>query len=116
MDAEPEDAIFAAGCYIDIVPADAEAGGSFTVMDNWLRSLTGQLRRVAMRCARTDFILRRSEVHGAPGFAVTWFVEACGATSELAGLRRAEALDRALRIVMEVAPASPLSPKRGTLQ
>ena len=110
MDAEPEDTIFAAGCYIDIVPLDSEAAASFAIMENWLRNLTEQLRRVAMRCARADFVLRRSEIHGVQGFAVTWFIEACGATSELAALRRSEALARALPIVMDVAPATPRVP------
>lgn len=110
MDAEPEDTIFAAGCYIDIVPLDSEAAGSFAIMEKWLRNLTEQLRRVALHCARADFVLRRSEIHGVQGFAVTWFIEACGATWELATLRRGEALAQTLPIVMEVAPATPRFP------
>lgn len=106
MDAEPADAMFAAGCYIDIVPLDSEAGGSFATMENWLRRLTGQLRRITMRCARADFVLRRSEIRGVQGFAVTWFIEACGATPEGAVHRRTEALALALLIIMAVEPAT----------
>ena len=38
-------------------------------------------------------MLRRAEVEGASGFAVTWFVEGCGSTAQRAGQRWAEALD-----------------------
>jgi hypothetical protein len=102
MEATDDEARLAAGSYIDILALDVEARGSFEVEERWLRRLVEELRRRALRCARTDFVLRRAEVHGVPGFGVTWFVEGCGRTAELARQKWAEALAEALPTVMNV--------------
>ncbi|HEV2273415.1 MAG TPA: hypothetical protein VGR96_04580 [Acidobacteriaceae bacterium] len=103
MEAEPEEASFAAGCYIDLLPRDAKANASFALQERWIRGMAEQVRGAAMRCARADFVLRHAEVCGVPGFAVTWFMEACGATRELAACRMAQALELTLPLVMEAA-------------
>jgi hypothetical protein len=110
MDCEPQSSLlgsslgdgnFVAGCYIDILPRDAKAGASFEVQERRIRALSRRLRGGLARCARTDFVLRRAETWGLSGYGVTWFVEACASTSELAQQRREEALTRALPIVIE---------------
>jgi hypothetical protein len=101
MDAGPDEAEFGAGCYIDILPRDR---ASFAVQERWIRVLTEKLRGVELRCARIELVLRRAAVRGVAGFGVTCFVQGCGASSELAASRWAEALTRALPALMQVAP------------
>ena len=107
MDAAPEDAVFTAGCYIDVLLRD---GASFAVQERWIRALTERLRGVELRCARIELVLRRAEVRGRSGFAVTCFFQGCGATSELAAFRWAEALAHALPALLQVVPVPLRSP------
>jgi hypothetical protein len=100
MEATREEARFAAGSYIDILALDIEARGSFAIEEGWVRRLAESLRHRELRCARTDFVLRRAEIHGVPGFGVTWFVEGCGGTAELAERKWTEALTEALPVVL----------------
>jgi hypothetical protein len=102
MEATGEEARFAVGSYIDILALDLQARGSFTVEENWMRRLVEQLRHRPLRCARTDFVLRRSAIHGVDGFGVTWFAEGCGQTAELAERKWAQALAEILPVVMSV--------------
>ncbi len=99
MDAGPDEAEFGAGCYIDILPRDRR---SFAVQEQWIRVLTGKLRGVELRCVRIELVLRRAAVWGVAGSGVTCFVQGCGASSELAASRWAEALTRALPALMDV--------------
>ena len=101
MDASPEEAICSAGSYVDLVLRDDQARASFEIQEQWIRRLTGVLREIPLRCARTDLVLRGAEVEGAGGFGVTWFTEACGANAEDARQRWAEALITALPILMD---------------
>ena len=100
MEATPEEARFAAGSYIDILALDLEARGSFAIGERWVRRLAESLRPWELRSARTDFVLRRAEIHGVAGFGVTWFVEGCGRTAELAELKWAGALAGVLPAVL----------------
>jgi hypothetical protein len=45
-------------------------------------------------------VLRRAEVDSVPGFAVTWFVEGCGATAESAARAWGKAFDCALGLIV----------------
>ena len=100
MEATAEEARFAAGSYIDILALDLEARGSFAIGERWVRGLAESLRPRVLHSARTDFVLRRAEIHGVAGFGVTWFVEGCGRTAELAELKWAEALAGILPAVL----------------
>jgi hypothetical protein len=102
MEATEDEAKLAAGSYIDILALDTEARGSFAIEERWIRRLAEESRHRALRCTRTDFVLRSAEIHGVPGFGVTWFVEGCGRTPELAKRKWAEALGEVLRTVMRV--------------
>jgi hypothetical protein len=101
MDAAREEAIFTAGCYIDLLLRDSQARGSFEMQERWIRNLSKKLRNIPLRCARTDLVLRRAEIDGVPGFGVTWFVESCGANLDAAKRGWAEALGSAMVILMD---------------
>jgi hypothetical protein len=108
MDATPEEALFSAGCYLDLIPADtdisalnAPLGARFAVMEARIRSLAQRLRPLQLRCVRADFILRHAEIFGHSSFAVTWFVTACSAELAAARQRRAEALRLMLPTVFD---------------
>jgi hypothetical protein len=102
MDAEAGEIAFGAGSYIDLLPRDVSFLTNFELQERWIRAITQALRSTPARAARVEFVLRRAEVEGTSGFAVTWFVEGCGSTAERAGRRWAEALDLSLAVVMDV--------------
>jgi hypothetical protein len=102
MDAEAGDVAFGAGSYIDLLPRDVSSLAGFERQERWIRAVTEVLRSTPASAARVELVLRRAEVEGASGFAVTWFVEGCGSTAQRAGQRWAEALDLALAVVMDV--------------
>ena len=102
MDAESGDTAFGAGSYIDLLPRDVSFLAGFERQERWIRVVTEELRSTPASAARIELVLRRAEVEGASGFAVTWFVEGCGSTAQRAGQRWAEALDLALAVVMDV--------------
>ena len=104
MDAEAGNTAFGAGSYIDLLARDASFLAGFERQERWIRAVTEVLRSTPASAARVELVLRRAEVEGAPGFAVTWFVEGCGATAQRAKQRWAEALDLALAVVIDVRP------------
>jgi hypothetical protein len=104
MDAEAGDLVFGAGSYIDLLPRDASLLASFERQERWIRAVTEVLRSTPVSAARVELVLRRAEVEGASGFAVTWFVEGCGATAQRAGQRWTEALELALAVVIDARP------------
>jgi hypothetical protein len=102
MDAEASEVAFGAGSYIDLLPRDVSFLADFERQERWIRAVTEELRSTPASAARVELVLRRAEVEGVSGFAVTWFVEGCGSTAQRAGQRWAEALDLALAVVMDV--------------
>jgi hypothetical protein len=102
MDADPGEVAFGAGSYVDLLPRDVGFRAGFERQEHWIRAVTEVLRSTPASAARVELVLRRAEVEGASGFAVTWFVEGCGSTAQRAGQRWAEALDLALAVVMDV--------------
>jgi hypothetical protein len=102
MDAESGDTAFGAGSYIDLLPRDVSFLAGFERQERWIRAVTEVLRSTPASAARVELVLRRAEVEGASGFAVTWFVEGCGSTARRAGQKWAEALNLALAVVMDV--------------
>ena len=104
IDAEADDTAFGAGSYIDLLPRDFSFLTGFERQERWIRAVTEMLRSTPASAARVELVLRRAEVEGASGFAVTWFVEGCGANAQLAGQRWAEALGLALAVVIDVRP------------
>jgi hypothetical protein len=101
MDAEPGDTAFGAGSYVDLLARDLAAMSCFERQERWIRVVTERLRVIPSRAARVELVLRRAEVEAMPGFAVSWFVEGCGATAESAGRRWAEALTLSLAVIIE---------------
>jgi hypothetical protein len=101
MDAEPGDAAFCAGSYIDLLARNREFGSSFPRQEAWLRRVTGRLRAAESRASRVELVLRHAEVEGRAGFAVSWFVEGCGASAAIAEQRWANALALSLTVIVE---------------
>jgi hypothetical protein len=101
MDAAPEDTAFIAGSYIDLMARDPEFGGSFPRQEEWLRRITARLRAARARASRVDLILRHAEVEGRSGFAVSWFVEGCGASATVAEQNWANALTLSQAVLIE---------------
>jgi hypothetical protein len=102
MNAESGDTFFGAGSYVDLVPRSGGLLSSFERQERWMREMTERLRVIPRSAARVDFVLRRAEVDSVPGFAVTWFVEGCGATPQRAAQAWSEAFDCALGVVMDI--------------
>jgi hypothetical protein len=102
MAADAGDTAFGAGSYIDLLARDISFLSGFEGQEQWIRAVTQVLRSTPASAARAELVLRRAEVEGASGFAVTWFVEGCGSTAQRAGQRWAQALDIALAVVMDV--------------
>jgi hypothetical protein len=102
MEAEPGDTAFGAGSYVDLLARDVSFLARFEPQERWIRAVTEVLRSTPASAARVELVLRRAEVDGASGFAVTWFVEGCGSTAQGADRTWARALDLALAAVMDV--------------
>ena len=102
MAAEPGDTAYGAGSYVDLLARDVSFLSGFERHERWIRAVTEVLRSTPASAARVELVLRRAEVEGAWGFAVTWFVEGCGSTAQQAGQRWARALDLALAVVTDV--------------
>ena len=107
--ADADDIAFGAGSYIDLLPRDVSFLSGFERQERWIRAVTEVLRSIPASAARVELVLRRVEVEGAWGFAVTWFVEGCGSTAQRAEQRWARALDLALAVVMDVRLMEPRS-------
>jgi hypothetical protein len=107
MAADAGDTAFGAGSYIDLLARDVSFLSGFERQEQWIRAVTQVLRSTPASAARAELVLRRAEVEGASGFAVTWFVEGCGSTAQRAGQRWAQALDMALAVVMDVSLMEP---------
>jgi hypothetical protein len=104
MDATPGETAFGAGCYIDLLPRELSLLSSFEGQERWLRVATEALRKIPVRAARVELVLRRAEVEAVPGFGVTWFVEGCGLSAHHAEKRWSEALTLALPAIVEARP------------
>jgi len=109
MAAESGDIAFGAGSYVDLLARDVSFLTGFERQERWIRAVTEVLRSTPASAARVELVLRRAEVEGAPGFAVTWFVEGCGSTPQGAGQRWARALDLALAVITNVRLMEPRS-------
>jgi hypothetical protein len=100
MDADPGETDYGAGSYIDLLPRDAAVLCSFEIQEHWMRAVTEQLRKAPARAVRVELVLRHAQVSDRPGFAVTWFVDSCGATVESACQRWEAAIHQALTVMM----------------
>jgi hypothetical protein len=101
MGAEPGEIAFGAGSYVDLLARDVSFLAAFERQERWIRAVTEVLRLAPASAARVELVLRRAEVEGTSGFAVTWFVEGCGSTAQRAGQHWAKALDLALAVITD---------------
>src|SRR5271156_1777508 len=71
MAADADDIAFGAGSYIDLLPRDVSFLHGFERQQRWIRAVTEVLRSTPASAARVELVLRREEVDGTSGFAVT---------------------------------------------
>jgi hypothetical protein len=99
MDATPDETACGSGCYIDLLARDRALFAGFEHQERWMRQVTDRLRTIPARAARIDLVLRPAHADALPGFAVTWFVEGCGATPQSAEQRWRDALHISLALL-----------------
>jgi hypothetical protein len=99
MDAPPDETACGCGCYIDLFARDRALFASFDYQERWMRLVTGRLRTIPASAARIELVLRHAQVDASPGFAVSWFVEGCGATPQSAEQRWQGALEISLALL-----------------
>jgi hypothetical protein len=102
MNAGPEEILHGAGSYVDLLLRNGGLHSSFERQEQWMREMTERLRDIPRSAARVEFVLRRAKVDSVPGFAVTWFVEGCGATPQRAAQAWSGAFDCALGVIMDI--------------
>ena len=100
MDAEPTETAYGAGSYVDVLQRDREVFASFDRQERWMRAVTTKLRSLPAKAVRVELVLRSAMVEAAPGFAVSWFVEACGASRQGAQQNWERALQLSLEEIM----------------
>jgi hypothetical protein len=93
MDALAGETLCAAGCYIDLLPAESGAWTELPQAEAACRSWCAELRDRPFACGRADLILRRVWMgEDWAGIGVTAYLTACGATESAAQQRLAEGL------------------------
>ncbi len=81
MDANPETATAALGCYIDLLPADVQTLSTLEAIVEWCTRLCLDLRARPLRQSRADAIVRRAFfTPDAVGLGITVYLTTCAAT------------------------------------
>jgi hypothetical protein len=81
LDADGESATSALGCYIDLLPCNAQAFSTPDAAAEWCGRLCLQLRGHHARQCRADAVLRRAFLTPeSVGLGVTTYLTACGST------------------------------------
>ena len=93
MDADPQSATAAMGCYIDLLPAGAQTWSTLENVVEWCRRLCLELRTRSLRRCRGDAIVRSAFFTPEDaGLGITAYIIACGPSLPEASARLAEAL------------------------
>jgi hypothetical protein len=103
MDATPAETAFGVGSYIDLLPRHVGGRTSFRQQEQWMRRVTKRLRGAPAKAARVELVLRAAQVHGEPGFGISWFVVGCGGSAESARQSWENVLSIALTLVLDTA-------------
>lgn len=93
MDASPDQAVAAIGCYVDILPRRYEATSDRVRVEKCCRTLCARLAEKTLRCCRVDIVVRRAIVAEAYELGATTYATACGATAAEAKQRLSECLE-----------------------
>jgi hypothetical protein len=101
MDAEPTEIAYGAGSYVDVLRRDHQGFACFDRQERWMRAVTTKLRSMPAKAVRVELVLRAAMFEATPGFAVSWFVEACGATRSDSKRNWETALDLSLGVIMD---------------
>jgi len=84
FDATSEDSQTGFASYIDILERDATRFCSFKLHEERIRTLSSQLRQVALRNGRVDFVLRTAAIKEQQGYGFTLYAAGCGAHPSMA--------------------------------
>jgi hypothetical protein len=93
LNAPPERATHAMGCYIDLLPADGLHWNTPEIAEDVSRLFCAKLKSLPLRYSRADLVIRHAIV--APGrldFGITAYLTACGASTDEATLALGSAL------------------------
>jgi hypothetical protein len=94
LDAPPERASHAMGCYIDLMPAGDVQWTTPEMAAASCKRFRPRLNFVPIRCCRVDLVIRRAIVGGNQmEFGVTAYLTSCGATADDAAGTLGAALD-----------------------
>ena len=81
LDAPPESAACAMGCYIDLLPRSDRQWRLPAMVEAICRRLCATLRAVPLRCCRVDLIIRRAFITpDLMDFGITAYLTSCGAS------------------------------------
>jgi hypothetical protein len=93
MDAARDEAAYAAGCYIDLLPRDDSRWRLLSLAEQDCRTWCARLADVRLHCCRVDLMVRRAWLPGERmETGITAYLTACGATETSASDRLAECL------------------------
>lgn len=94
LDAPPERAAHAIGCYIDLLPANGNSWAAPEMAGDVCERLRGHLKSIPLRCCRADLVIRRSMVAvDRVEFGMTAYLTGCGASAAEAARTLGAALD-----------------------
>jgi hypothetical protein len=82
MNAPPESAAHAMGCYIDLLPASEQRWSSPNLAEAACKNLCALLAATPLACCRADLLIRRAWIDAERlDLGMTAYLTACGATS-----------------------------------
>lgn len=94
LDARPDQAAHATGCYIDLLPREDQQWATHQLAVAVCQRVCALLRSNPLPCARLDLILRRAiPAPDHTGLGVTAYLTACGPSPSAAARTLADALD-----------------------
>jgi hypothetical protein len=106
LDADRDAATSALGCYVDLLPCDAQMFSTLDAAADWCGRLCLHLRARRARQCRADAVLRRAFITPeSVGLGVTTYLTACGSTRTEAATAISNALALLADSVLAVGPS-----------
>jgi hypothetical protein len=103
FDAAQEDTKTGIACYIDIITRNQTLFTSFPLHEAWARTATDEMRKVPIRKARSELVIRPAIMHENEGYALSLYVASCGHTEAAAHSIFSSTLEAAATITMKQA-------------
>lgn len=106
MNASLDESLCAIACYVDIVQRDARSWDSLPKAERDCEALCSGLRTSALRCCRTDIIVRKALVGSADSLGATVYFTACGSTVAEAKSRIGHCIMAFTQVIVSIRPES----------